>query len=295
MDKSTYLKQLKTALRQKYPEPQVRDILSDYEDFFTSGEAEGKSEAELCTEFGPPEQAARELEKENAVETCPSKKKWSVPVIALLVIFIAAILSPFFIPKFQVIGTSVPQGPVNFWLTMLFPLALESILVLWPSQSSSPQKALNWIPRVGIAFAVLTTAVLALLIFYTFWIPQGVKTFATEGLFGTTHVLMAITYCGTAVSEILLLVLVVLLILFAMRGHKEAHWFLFLDTAMLALFLNFTSFLSSIGSEYHPVSGVLSCFLWAVLPNLAAAGIYWAILKIASIRKVRGAKAWTDR
>ena len=61
MDKSTYLKQLETALREKYPETQVRDILSDYEDFFTSGAADGKSEAELCEEFGPPEQAVLSL------------------------------------------------------------------------------------------------------------------------------------------------------------------------------------------------------------------------------------------
>ena len=292
MDRKCYIHELETALRKKCPEKQVRDILSDYEDFFTTGAAEGKSEAELCAEFGPPEQAAVELEKESADGTPLHKGNWSVPVIALLVIFIAVMLWPFFIPKIQVACTSVPQGPVNFWLTMLFPLALESILVLWASQSNPLKKALNWIPRVVIIFTALNAAVLALLVFFIFWIPRGAESFETEGFFGTTHILTAVVSCGTLISEILLLISAVLLMLSTMRGHEKAHWFLFLDTALLTLFLNLTSFLSYIPTDstsnpYSAVTGVASCFLWAVLPNLAAAAVWWAIEKVIAARRAK--------
>lgn len=296
MDKSTYLKQLEAALRERYPEPQVQDILVDYEDFFATGAAEGKSEAQLCAEFGPPEQAASELKSESETEIPQRGKMRSALAVSILAILIFAILWSFFGPRFErVPGHTFPDGPVNFWLAMLFPLVLEGILALWASQKIPRKKSLNWIPRVGIVFAVLITAVLALLVFYTFWIPQGVESFATEGLFGTTHVLMAIVSRGTTFSEILLLVLVVLLMLFAIRGHKKAHWFLFLDTALLTLFLNLASFLSSIGAEYNPISGVMSCFFWAILPNLAAMGIYWIIQKVISIWRPREAKAWTGK
>lgn len=292
MGRETYLRQLETALRKKCPEPQVKDILSDYEDFFATGIAEGKSEAELCTEFGPPEQAALELAKESTGDTRLRNKKWSAPVIVLLVIFIVAVLWPFFIPEIQVTGQSVPTGPVNFWLAMLFPLALESILVLLASQSNPPQKAPRWMPRVSIVLTVLITAALVQLVFYAFWISQKSALFETEGLFGTAHVLMAVTYCGTVISEILLLVLIVLLMLLAIKGHEKARWFLFPDTALLTLFLNLTSFLSNISTtsglnSYRAATGVASCFLWAVLPNLAAAAVWWAIEKAISIRRAR--------
>lgn len=292
MGRETYLRQLETALRKKYPEQQVRDILSDYEDFFATGIAEGKSEAELCTEFGPPEQAALELAKESTGDTRLRNKKWSAPVIVLLVIFIVAVLWPFFIPEIQVIGQSVPTGPVNFWLAMLFPLALESILILWASQSNPPKKALRWIPHVSIVLTVLITAMLALLIFFTFWISQRSALFEAGGSFGTAQLLMTVTYRGTVISEILLLVLIVLLMLSAIRGDEKAHWFLFCDTGLLTLFLNLTGFLSNISTasglnSYHAATGVASCFLWAVLPNLAAAAVWWAIEKAISIRRVK--------
>ena len=69
----------------------MRDILSDYKDFFTSGTADGKSEAELCAEFGPPEQAARELKSESETDTPKSKRRTQAiacTAFAVLLVFI---------------------------------------------------------------------------------------------------------------------------------------------------------------------------------------------------------------
>ena len=112
MDKSTYLKQLETALRGKYAEPQVKDILADYEDFFASGAAEGKSEAELCAEFGPPGQAAIELKGEDKTE--PPRRKVNRTVLSrvLLAGLILAVLWPFFGPELHVSSgwSALPEG-----------------------------------------------------------------------------------------------------------------------------------------------------------------------------------------
>jgi hypothetical protein len=297
MDKSTYLKRLETALREKYPEPQIRDILADYEDFFATGAAEGKSEAELCTEFGLPEQAACELKSESADETPRRQSKRLVLSRIVLVLLIAAILLPWLVPQIHISATgNISHGPVNFWIAMLFPLALEAILALWPSQNAAPKKALNWVPRVTVIFAVLAVIDLILFIYLDFSISQAIELFDSEGPSGRTHFLMAVTYCGSVICGLLLFVSVLSLMLYAMRGHEKANWFLLLDTALLTLLLNFNSLLSQIGQgSYNAVTGTASCFLWAILPNLAAMGITWAVRKFASARHVRRAKAWTDK
>ena len=298
MDKSTYLKRLETALREKYPEPQIRDILADYEDFFATGAAEGKSEAELCTEFGLPEQAACELKSESADETPRRQSKRLVLSRIVLVLLIAAILLPWLVPQIHISATgNISDGPVNFWIAMLFPLALEAILALWSSQNAAPKKALNWVPRVTVIFAVLAAIDLILFIYLDFSISQAIELFDSEGPSGPWHMLMMAAYYGSIASELLLFASLVLLVLYAIRGHQQAHWFLFLDTALLTVLLNLVSNVSHIGPNevYYPASEIASCFIWAILPNLAAMGITWAVRKFASARHVRRAKAWTDK
>lgn len=295
MDKSTYLKQLETALRGKYAEPQVKDILADYEDFFASGAAEGKSEAELCAEFGPPGQAAIELKGEDKTE--PPRRKVNRTVLSrvLLAGLILAVLWPFFGPELHVSSgwSALPEGPVDFRLALLLPLALEGILALWASQSASPKKPLNWLARVNRILAVPVTAVLILLVWFAFSVPWESKRFESEGPFGPVHFLTTGAYYGSLASELLLFASVVLLMLYSLRGHPKVHWFLFLDTALLTVFLNFTSLLSHVNTNtYNGPTVVASCFLWAVLPNLAAAGIDLVIRKIFSVRRAR---AWTGR
>ena len=300
MDKSTYLKQLETALRQKYPEPQVRDILSDYEDFFTSGEAEGKSEGELCEEFGPPEQAVRELKSESETDTPKNKRRTqatSCTVLAVLLVIV--LLWPFFGPKLQVAPSwSIPpKGPANFWLAMLFPLALEGILALWASQSVPRKKSLSWVPRANMILAVPVAVILILLTYFTFTIPWAAKSYDSEGPFGPMHFLVFFVYYGAVASMLLVFVSIILLMLYAIRGHERVRWFLFLDTTLLTVLLNYEIVLSHINSSttYNGSKEIGFCFLWGILPNLAAVGIYWAILKIVSNWKVRREKAWTGR
>lgn len=297
MDKGLYLKRLETSLREKYPEPQIRDIISDYEDFFATGEAEGKSEAELCIEFGLPEQAAYELKSENADETQWYQDKRFVLSHIALVILIAAVIYLFLIPYIRVSTIiNIPGEPVNFWIAMLYPMALEAILVLWPSKDSSQRKAPDWIPRFNIISAVLTGIVLAAHIFFIFTIPDIFEPLNHERLFGRIQFLSTVTYCGFVICRLLFYISVISLILYALSGHKKARWFLFLNTTLLTLLLNFNSFLSSVDpSSYNAVTGTAQCFLWAILPNLAAIGIYWIFRKIVSIRTVRREKAWTGK
>lgn len=58
MNKREYLYQLEKYL-QGFPEDEVRDILSDYEEHFHIGISKGKTEEEISKELGKPEDIAR--------------------------------------------------------------------------------------------------------------------------------------------------------------------------------------------------------------------------------------------
>ena len=303
MDRKSYLAQLETALRERYPEPQVRDILTDYGDFFDSGAAEGKNEAELCAEFGPPERAARELKSESAAEPARQGvrllKTVFAAVLSVLAAFAAlAVLCPFFGLVLHISSSwSVPDGPVDFPLALLLPLVLEALVSLWFSLGSTPKHTLNWVPRVLAVFAVPVAAILLLLVVFSLNLSQVGGAYDAEGPFGPVHFLIFFISYGTAADIFLLTAAAVFLMLRAVRGHEKARWLLFLDTTLTTVFLNFASILSHIRANTGRFSAqeTALCFLWAVLPNLAAMGIFWAARKLVSIRTVRRAKAWTGR
>jgi uncharacterized membrane protein len=52
---------LESTLKANFSKQQTNDILADYTEFFDTGIADGKSESELCAEFGSPESVAKEL------------------------------------------------------------------------------------------------------------------------------------------------------------------------------------------------------------------------------------------
>lgn len=282
MDRVTYLSQLETALRKKYREQQVRDILADYEEFFATGIAEGKSEEELCAEFGPPEQAARELKDECAEN--PSGRKNTVAVVCtiLAVLVFVVVLWPFrgylTVSRSQLISQ---DGPVNFWVVMLTPLILEGVLALWLRPGNSSAKKMSWVPRVHIILAVPLAVSLVWLIYYCY------KTVPPNEIAWYYPIAAA---WAARIGVLILLASIVLLFIYAMNGHAKAHWFLFCDTALLTLILNFIRVLSFTDAEATAGSitaGIASCFLWAILPNLAAAAVWWAIEKIVLLRRAK--------
>ncbi len=61
MTRRTYLDELMKELSKKMEITEASNIIADYEEFFQSGLAEGKSEEDLCVEFGNPTVLAREI------------------------------------------------------------------------------------------------------------------------------------------------------------------------------------------------------------------------------------------
>jgi uncharacterized membrane protein len=67
MNKKQFLQQLESALQKLSPEERY-DILQDYEEYFTIGLEEGKTEKEIAASLGSPRQIGKELAASHQVE-----------------------------------------------------------------------------------------------------------------------------------------------------------------------------------------------------------------------------------
>lgn len=86
MNKKEFMQNLKNTLLFKYDYNEVKDILYDYEEFFTIGLSEGKSEDELCEQFGNIKKIAADLSLELKQKTTLNR---SLPAKLLARLFIA--------------------------------------------------------------------------------------------------------------------------------------------------------------------------------------------------------------
>jgi uncharacterized membrane protein len=66
MTRQAFMARLREGLRGLAPQT-VADIVADYEQHFTDGEAAGRSEAEVAAALGDPDRLARELRAENTL------------------------------------------------------------------------------------------------------------------------------------------------------------------------------------------------------------------------------------
>ncbi len=67
-NRKAFLMRLRLYLAPLLPPDEVRDVISEYDSFFSAGIAEGKTEKELCREFGTPSQIARNMLSEAGVK-----------------------------------------------------------------------------------------------------------------------------------------------------------------------------------------------------------------------------------
>jgi len=89
MTKLKYMRKLSAALYWRMPADKAAEVLSDYEEFFASGTAEGKTEAQICAELGKPREAVREIgEALRQKDFLPNRIALNLILIAIVVLFL---------------------------------------------------------------------------------------------------------------------------------------------------------------------------------------------------------------
>jgi len=93
--KQEYLHELSGELRGYFKKKDVENIISDYNEFFDTGIAEGKSEVEICENFGDIKELAREIAENqtDAKRKTYNKKYIIVGSLAVIIVFLFVILN----------------------------------------------------------------------------------------------------------------------------------------------------------------------------------------------------------
>jgi uncharacterized membrane protein len=166
-----YIRILTDRLKGTLPAEDLEDLLSDYKEHFRIGKAEGRSEEELFSSLGSPDEVAKEIKATHLVKkaehTCSCKNIFHaimatlglglfnlvfvlVPFIILVVLLMAVFLVGVMFTVF---------GPVAFVYAILQMLGFPSFSI--------------WLyPAAGIFFSIGMTAVGLLLIIGDFYLAR---------------------------------------------------------------------------------------------------------------------------
>lgn len=149
MNKDQFLSKLNTSLK-KLPAEERQDILQDFQEHFAVGIEKGKSEEEIITSLGSPEQIAKELVvayRVEKVEKSTSAKNivgalWAViglgffnliivlgPFIALAAITLAGwiVAVSFIVSPFVVVINILIYPQIFAWFDLFFSLGLSGV------------------------------------------------------------------------------------------------------------------------------------------------------------------------
>lgn len=98
MTKKQYLSSLRSCLRFRFTDTEINDIISDMEECFDSGAAEGKTESEICLELGEPKTAAKDIsaERNSGTRVLISRlAEYLLPAVCC----IAAVIAGYFVQR----------------------------------------------------------------------------------------------------------------------------------------------------------------------------------------------------
>ena len=197
MSKAAYLKELKIILKNVLPEKEIKDIISDYNEYFDTGLSEGKTEMELEQEFGSPGKVLEELindreisfpERMNyRVKFLFQNKKISFQILSVLLFLIClfysihypvydmifAIILPLlliFSDPISLINTK-NKIPEKMVVTILFILSIPVLIGLLVYDAlhleGTIAKQLN---GIAFEFSILINLLFIILFLFTVWI-----------------------------------------------------------------------------------------------------------------------------
>jgi hypothetical protein len=215
MTKQDFMKNLKKALQWTMTSGETADILSDYDGFFTAGNADGKSEAEICAELGDPRDIALELSGDK-------KRRFKITTMVRMFVVFAAGAVMFMSPNFWVLyaGSSTSfnstDATVSAIVTYLIIVTVMCIAVLYKGGNTNPRENESntnmYICHGVVAFFVVLRAITDYILIETFPWTNGYP----GGFFEFIH----------QISEVFVFTPLVIAI-FAVRAfqHSNRLWF----------------------------------------------------------------------
>lgn len=171
-----FLRSLGKQLLWHIPFPQIQDILTDYEEYFSAGKERHTASDTLAADCGTPKNVARDLLSENG--SAGKLQYWMLAILSLVVLlsacFWCAFLAPAVFPYLLILTTTA----------LFFLLRIREQLLL--EMRYPPEKAFKWLPSalhlLLLISAVLLSAGYWLAVYGAFRIPDS-RLGATVNLF----------------------------------------------------------------------------------------------------------------
>lgn len=161
MEKEDFLNALSQALRKRFTQDEIHEILSDYEGFFAVGTAEGKPDSQVCHELGAPKTIAKELGAEL------KRSVWRIGTPGWRIIFSAVIVTVYTL--FVLLYDAVDERPIYGGSAAV--LLLAGVLLFGVTPSGLPRKANR---RAALAHALLLLIVGAIYA-WTYFLIRAVE------------------------------------------------------------------------------------------------------------------------
>ncbi len=210
--KKAFLRRLRLALFFWMPAGGAWEVAEDYEGFFADRMAEGKTEAEVCREFGEPRRVASTILKEEGRNGKP---------LGLL-----AVLGAFLIPWLFRYGGGLPffhTVPYDHYYFMAALVLLQTPLLwrLWrESAYPAAPPAWGWVAALGIIPLALWGACYG----FINWVSRQPASWATvQGVDGRFYSLGAL---DAGVAEAAELIMTAVLLLALLRAWGRSLWYL---------------------------------------------------------------------
>lgn len=167
LNKQQFLQELRSGLK-RLPEPELEDIIRDYEEYYSAGQASGKTEEQISAALGSPKKIARELMADYHVGN--AAREWSLSNVWKAVRSVSAVdlLNVVLVLGGFALGLVLLVGG---WLVSLS--LITAPLILWIIHVIEPVWLISFLMFLAVGLSGLGLLLAVLMTSVSGWFSQG--------------------------------------------------------------------------------------------------------------------------
>ena len=260
LNKKEYLRELSDELRGYFKKKDVKNIIADYEEFFSAGISDGKSEIEICVEFGNAKELAREIAaNQTDAKRRIIKEKYINHII--ICIIAACIVFLYWVPDYRTFARGI-YIPDLLW--HLYIIAAPSLILIFV--------------KLYKKYDIKLDAVILIILFLFVCIPAvrdiiNILKFDSPGM---TWILWS--WSVIIFTRPLLILIITLVIILTLREEKPDYInfapMIFILTGLYRTINRLLSILGDMGDPIDSIIAIVNSFLPLFIGLSIAAVIY---------------------
>ena len=281
MEKAKFLYQLQKELKNDFTKSEQKEIIRDYTEYFDTGLSEGRSEQELCVEFGEPAFIVSELLNEKELKNkrreanIPVKRCSKNEIIQKVVFGLLLFMCLLIASQYRIGYKSYMNIYIDFVITLLFPI---SILGMINIQKIYQNTKIVQISKNAYLLALIpiAAAILYIAFFILPWILgtplsfDSIGPLISIGIYFIYGILISLTY---------------LIVLMSISKRNFKVLFIFFFTGLFITFLNIETMLGNLSDLSNFQHELSRCFYPLPFGSFLTIIAFWFAKKILHLLK----------